>query len=162
MTRIQINDCIMEVDLMKTKEYYASINMCSCCECRNFYAQAKTLTQLDAFLSQFGIDICRPDESSSMDVDGMIQHLFIGYTVTGVIEKGEGCEVKVGDYQISISKGQTLYDWFPNEQKEPCFFISVSGVTLPWVLDEPYPETQMPTYKKIPLFSKFKKRFRKK
>ncbi len=31
-------------------------------------------------------------------------------------------------------------EWFPNEQKEPCFFVSISNISLPWVLDEPFPK----------------------
>lgn len=33
----------------------------------------------------------------------------------------------------SICDGGTPHGWFPNQQKEACFFVSVSGISLPWV-----------------------------
>ncbi len=143
MKTIQKDDFLFCADIEKTKEYYTSNTLCDCSGCRNLRAQIKTLSpQLTSFLSDFGVDICRPDESADIEMDGYIDYLFIGYTVTGRIETEGTYKTDIGDFHIEISKGDTPYDWFPNEQKEPCFFISITGVSLPWVLDEPFPRSE--------------------
>jgi hypothetical protein len=143
MKKIKMDNFVFCVDIEKTKEYYLSNSLCVCPGCRNLYAQIKTLSdELTAFLSEFGIDICRPDESADVEMKDYIDYLFVGYTVTGKIE-GEGVyETDIADFHIKISKGNTPYDWFPNEQKEPCFFITVTGISLPWILDEPFPHAE--------------------
>lgn len=128
------------VDIEKTREYYLSNTLCDCSGCRNLYVQIETISEkLVDFLSKFGIDICRPDESANVEKNNYIDYLFIGYTVVGRIETEGVYETDIEDFHIKISKGDTPDDWFPNEQKEPCFFVSVTGVSLPWVLDEPFP-----------------------
>ncbi len=127
------------VDIEKTSEYYLSNTLCDCSGCRNLYIQIETISEkLVDFLSEFGIDICRPDESANVEMNNYIDYLFIGYTVVGRIETEGVYETDIEDFHIKISKGDTPDDWFPNEQKEPCFFVSVTGVSLPWVLDEPF------------------------
>ncbi len=95
---------------------------------------------MDEFLSTFGVDITKPDESASVEMTDYIDYLFVGYTVTGRMESDIVYKTEIGKLKITISQGNTPYEWFPNEQKEPCFYISVSGVSLPWVLDEPFPK----------------------
>lgn len=154
---IKKDNIIFCVDIEKTKEYYLSNSLCDCPECRNLYAQIKTLSdELAAFLSEFGIDVCRPDESAGIEMDNYIDYLLVGYTVTGRIE-GEGVyETDIADFHIKISKGDTPYDWFPNEQKESCFFVSVTGISLPWVLAEPFPHAEK-LIDKVKAFLKKKK-----
>lgn len=131
------------VDIEKTSEYYLSNTLCDCSGCRNLYIQIETISEkLVDFLSEFGIDICRPDESANVEMNNYIDYLFIGYTVVGRIETEGVYETDIEDFHIKISKGDTPGDWFPNEQKEPCFFVSVTGVSLPWVLEEPFPRTE--------------------
>ena len=128
------------VDIEKTRKYYLSNTLCDCSECRNLYVQIKTMSKkLDDFLSAFGIDICRPDESANVEMNNFIDYLFVGYTVVGRIETEGIYETDIENFHIKISTGESPDDWFPNEQKEPCFFVSVTGVSLPWVLDEPFP-----------------------
>ncbi|MBE6747787.1 MAG: hypothetical protein E7557_00975 [Ruminococcaceae bacterium] len=141
METIKKDNFVFCVDIEKTREYYVSNTLCDCYGCRNLYEQIKTLSEkLSYFLSEFGIDICRPDESSYVEIDNYVDYLFIGYTVTGWIETEGIYETDIEDFHIKISKGDTPYDWFPNEQKEPCFFVSVEGISLPWVLNEPFPD----------------------
>ena len=134
---------VVHVDIDKTKEYYLKHSVCDCSCCRNLYAQIKTVsTTLNDFLAEFGVDICRPDETAEIERDNDIDYLFVGYTVTGRIETEGAYETDIDGIHITISKGDTPYDWFPNEQKEPCFFISVFGISLPWVLEDPFPKTE--------------------
>ncbi len=42
-------------------------------------------------------------------------------------------ETEIDNRKATISESQ----WFPNEQTELCFFLSVIGLTLPWVLPAP-------------------------
>ena len=140
---IKKNDFVFCVDIEKTKEYYLSNSVCECLGCRNLCAQIKTLSNnLTEFLSEFGVDICRPDEAADVEMENYIDYLFVGYTVTGYIETEGTFETDIENFHIKISKGDTPYDWFPNEQKEPCFFISITGISLPWVLDEPFPHSE--------------------
>ena len=143
MTTIHKGDFVFSVDVEKTKEYYLSNSPCGCPGCRNLHAQIKTLSEeLTAFLSEFGVDICRPDESADIEMKDHIDYLFVGYTITGRIESEGVYETDIADFHVKISKGDTPYDWFPNEQKEPCFYISITGISLPWVLDEPFPHSK--------------------
>lgn len=141
MIIIQKDEAVFEVDYEKTRSYYKTHSVCDCCCCRNLYAQVrKAAPKLTAFLETFGADISRPDENSSIEMENYIDYLFIGYTVTGKIVSPGYYETEMDGLKVAISDGSTPYDWFPNEQTEPCFFISVSGLSLPWVLDEPFPK----------------------
>ena len=143
MQTIQKENSIFYVDVEKTREYYLSNTLCDCSGCRNLYIQIETISEkLVDFLSEFGIDICRPDESANVEMNNYIDYLFIGYTVVGRIETEGVYETDIEDLHIKISKGDTPDDWFPNEQKEPSFFVSVTGVSLPWILEEPFPRTE--------------------
>lgn len=164
MKTIQKDNFIFHVDIEKTREYYLSNTLCSCPGDRNLYAQIKTLSdELTEFLSEFGIDICRPDETADIEMDDHIDYLFVGYTVTGSIETEGTYETDIEDFHIKISRGDTPWDWFPNEQKEPCFFLCVTGISLPWVLDEPFPCTEGPAKgNKKGIADKVKRFFKKK
>lgn len=138
METMQKDNFVFCVDIQKTKEYYLSNPLCDCPGCRNLHAQIETLSpQLTQFLSEFGIDICHPDEAANIEMEGYIDYLFVGYTITEGVYKTD-----IDNLHIEISKGDTPYDWFPNEQKGPHFFISVTGISLPWVLDEPFPHSE--------------------
>ena len=156
MRVINKNNYTFRVDVEKTKDYYASNSICTCSECRNLHAQITALSDnLKLFLSEFGVDICRPDEVAAVEMDDYIDYLFVGYTAIGTMEANDIFETDIEDFHIKISKGDSPLDWFPNEQKEPCFFISVTGISLPWVLGEPFPCTERP-------FDKIKRFFKKK
>lgn len=102
----------------KTKAYYLSNSVCDCCNCRNLYAQIETISAgLTEFILEFGIDIGRPDESISIEIDDYIDYLFVGYTVTGKIETEGTYETDIENFYIMISNGNTSHDWFPNGQK---------------------------------------------
>lgn len=155
MEIIKKNNFTFFVDVEKTKEYYLTNSICNCYGCRNLCEQIKTLSpQLTEFLSEFGIDICRPDETADFEKDNHIDYSFIGYTAVGDIETDGIYETDIGNFHIKISDGSTPQDWFPNEQKESHFFISVSGVSLPRISDETLPHKERFTDKIKSFFSK--------
>lgn len=154
---IQKQDCKMDVDIDKTIEYYREHSLCDCSACRNFYKQAATaLPTLNAFLSELGVDVSRPDESASDASDYTVDYYFVAYTVSGKVLECDKYEIDIqeGNLFLSIVIGD---HYIPNEQKNEYFVISVYGIKLPWVLDEPLPDA-VPTNN---FFSKIKKIFKK-
>lgn len=140
MNKIQKDNFTFLVDIEKTRKYYTSNTLCDCCYCRNLYAQIDSICpELTGFLTEFGIDILRPDDATSIEIDNHIDYISVGYTVSGTIKTEGFFHKDIENYHITISNGNKANVWFPNEQTEPCFFVSVTGITLPWVLDEPYP-----------------------
>ena len=157
MTTIQKDEYIFEVDVVKTIEYYKTHSLCECESCENFYAQIKgKFPKLESFLADFGVDITKPDECMSVELDNTIQYIGIDYTVCGKV-------VTMGQYEIDIQDdlffNLVITNGFasPNEQTGDYFTISISNVfELPWVLDKPFPApTQFkPTSKIIGFFKK--------
>lgn len=141
MTTIQKDEYIFEVDIEKTVNYYKTHSLCECECCENFYAQIKgKFPKLESFLSDFGVDISKPDELSSIELDNEIQYITIDYTVCGKV-------AAMGQYEIDIQDGQFLSlvitDGFssPNQQTGDYFTISINNtIELPWVLDKPFPK----------------------
>lgn len=144
MTKIQKDDYIFEVDIDKTIDYYKTHSLCECDDCKNFYDQiGGKLPKLESFLFDFGIDISKPDEIMSVELDDEILYICIDYTVCGKV-------VAMGQYEIDIQDNQFLSllitDGFasPNEQTSEFFTISVYSLVLPWVLDKPFPKQIQP------------------
>ena len=145
MTTIQKADYVFEVDVEKTINYYKTHSLCECVCCKNFYAQIKGMfPKLESFLSEFGIDITKPDEAMSIELDNMIQYIRVDYTVCGRI-------VTMGQHKINTQDDPFLSlditDGFasPNEQTGDYFTISVKNIfDLPWVLDKPFPKPTRP------------------
>ena len=140
MTKIQKDEYVFEVDIEKTIEYYKTHSLCECDRCKNFYAQIDgKFPKLESFLSDFGVDIAKPDECMRVELDNTIQYIGIDYTVCGKV-------ATMGEYEIDIKDDQffslIITDGFssPNEQTGAYFTISVINVfELPWVLDKPFP-----------------------
>lgn len=140
MTKIQKNDYVFSVEVEKTQEYYKTHSICDCICCRNYYAQIKNkLPKLNDFLIEFGVDISRPDEIMSVEMDDYIDYINVDYTVCGSIKS-------IGDYEINLQDNMLISiiitDGFvsPNEQTGEYFTISIMQIKLPWVLDEPFPK----------------------
>ena len=143
MTTIQKADYVFSVDTEKTKKYYKIHTLCNCAYCRNFYAQAKDkFPKLSVFLSEFGVDIAKPDETLSVETDNAIDYISIDYTVCGSIAS-IGHNFEINDHfplSVVITNGFAS----PNEQTGRYFTISVKNIKLPWELDEPRPELCTP------------------
>lgn len=141
MTTIRKDGYVFSVDIEKTKEYYKTHSLCECVNCRNYYAQVKDkFPLLNTFLSEFGVDVSKPDEAWSVESENSsIDYINVDYTVCGKVEA-------MGEYEIDIHDGQFLNivitDGFvsPNEQTGEYFTISVMNINLGWALDEPFPK----------------------
>ena len=137
MKHIKRDNSLFLVDKEKTKEYYKNNYICNCFSCRNFRNQIKNISpQLTNFLSEFGVDICRPDNSNDIEFDSYIDYLFVEYTVIGNIVTEKVHETDIDNYHITISNDTAPINWVPNEQKDKCFFISITGITLPIILQD--------------------------
>lgn len=140
MTKIQKDEYIFEVDIGKTIEYYNTHSLCECDCCKNFYAQIKDkFPNLESFLSDFGVDISKPDECMSVELDNTIQYIGVDYTVCGKVATMGQYEIDIQDnlfFSIVITDGFAS----PNEQTSEYFTISVYNIELPWVLDKPFPK----------------------
>lgn len=156
MKTIEKDDWKFSVDIEKTKEYYKTHSICECADCRNFYAQIEEkLPKLKDFLSEFGVDVSRPDENASIECEDSIDYLSVDYTVCGEI-------IEVGKYEIDIYDNLFLSIVVnddcvcPNEQTGKYFTFTVFQIVLPWVLDEPLNPTA-----KERVFDKFHGIFKK-
>ena len=118
------------VDQEKTQQYYRTHTLCGCVYCRNYYAQVKQqFPRLDAFLSEFGVDIARPDEIMSVELEGRVAYLNVDYTVCGRVQTMDEGEIALQDGQqlyLAVTEGFAS----PNEQTGDYFTISVTGLEL--------------------------------
>ena len=158
MTKIQKDEYVFSVDVEKTQEYYKTHSICDCVCCRNYYAQIKNiLPKLNDFLSEFGVDISRPDEIMSFEIDDEIDYS-VDYTVCGNVQSMGQYEIDIYDdlfLSIVITDGFSS----PNEQTGEYFTISIMDIRLPWVLEEPFPKPI--TEKAVSKIKKFWKLFKK-
>lgn len=140
MTTIKNGVYVFSVDTEKTKKYYETNSLCDCVCCRNYYAQIKNkLPKLNDFLCEFGVDISKPDEIMSLEMDDYIDYINVDYTVCGSIESIGQDEINICDnlfLSIDVTDGFVS----PNGQTEKYFTLSVMKIKLPWVLDEPFPK----------------------
>jgi len=154
MTTVEKDGYIFSVDIERTQAYYRTHSLCDCACCRNFYALAKiSFPELDTFLSQFGVDIARPDEIGCVEEENQIDYTFVAYTVCGKLESMGEYEIDVYDGPVPASIVVTNGFSSPNEQTGDYFTLTVMQLKLPFVLDEPFPEP-IPIPKRSRLFSK--------
>lgn len=152
--RIELEDWLLEVDTAKTAAYsmeeYAG--RCTCGYCRNYYAAVDpAYPHIRGFMEQFGIHIEAPDELMPYEVNGDMwcDGLF---AVSGrILRKGRG-SIHLDQLRISFEELSevSVNHGFQGE----CFVICVSGMILPWVLDEPMEEINSPV-KSRSLFDRF-------
>ena len=138
MTTIKKDEYIFSVDIEKTKKYYKTHSLCDCDICRNYYTQIKAkFPKLNDFLNEFGVDISRPDEIMSIEIDNKAEYINVDYTVCGNIKQMGEYEIDIHDnsfLSIVVKNGYSS----PNEQTGEYFTISVNQIDLPWILDESY------------------------
>ncbi len=152
---------VLDVDVEGTLEYSKEHSLCDCNEDRNLYAQIQgKFPKLSAFLAELGLLIDRPDETGSCAVNDYIDYHFISYTVIGNILESDKYEIDMFDGGLFLNI--VIDNWYiPNEQKADSYFtVTVYGVNLPWVLDEPFPENAKPK-KVTSLLDRIKKLFRR-
>lgn len=142
--RLRLGDWIFEIDMAATMEYSGkeAAGHCDCAYCRNFYAAIdRGYPTFRSALSTFGVDAEAPEELMPYDVDGAMIYDGVWAVCGKVIREGEGPMVLDG---ITIHPDATNHRnvncWCP----EPCFLLDISGLTLPWVVDEPLGEVVSP------------------
>lgn len=119
----------MNVDIAKTKEYYAAIadsELCDCSYCRNYRLQIKSAYREAAeYLTTLGVDIQKPFETSPLEPDenGMLEYCCCQYIVFGSC-KPEYHHI-VGDVEFRVA---TSYPGTGIEQEH--FVIEFSPVRL--------------------------------
>ena len=135
----------LDVDIEATRRYSQEHSLCECDEDRNLYAQIRErFPKLTAFLAELGLLIDRPDETGPCAMDDHIDYHFVAYTVIGNI-------LESNKYEIDMFDGGSFLNividhWYiPNDQKTDGYFtVTVYGIDLPWVLDEPFPINTTP------------------
>lgn len=158
---IRKDGCALDVDIEATHRYSQEHTLCNCDEDRNLYAQIRgEFPKLTTFLAELGLLIDRPDETASCAMDDYIDYHFVSYTVVGDILESAKYEIDMFDGELFLNI--VIDNWcVPNEQKTDRYFtVTVYGIHLPWVLDEPFPERVAPK-KATFLFERIKKLFRR-
>lgn len=139
---IQKNGYLLDVDIEATHKYSKEHSLCNCDEDRNLYAQVRSkFPELKTFLAELGLLIDRPDETASCAMDDYINYHFVSYTVIGDILESDKYEIDMFDGGLFLNI--VIDNWYvPNKQKTNRYFtVTVYGIDLPWVLDEPFPES---------------------
>lgn len=128
------------VDIPATMDYSSkeAAAHCDCGYCRNFYAAVDAAyPNLRPFLAQFGIDIEAPDELMPYDMDEEMWYAGV-YAVSGkILDAGEKA-IAVDGVEVYPEAGNGWH--IHHECPEPCFFLEVEMLRLPWVLEEPMKE----------------------
>lgn len=156
---IRTDHYVLDIDPEATQTYSRTHSLCDCNEDRNFYAQARErFPKLASFLAELGLIIERPDEIGSSALESAIDYHFVSYTVAGTI-------LESGEYEVDLFDGGlflniVINNWYvPNEQNAKNYFtVTVYGIRLPWVLDEPFPAAPI---RKPSLLSRIRTLFRK-
>ena len=132
---------VFSFDKKKTEEYYKNrTELCDCENCKYFYSHIKGLfPKLDEFLSDFGIDIERPDEVWAVETADKFLVIEAGYTVCGNIIGNVPSDFKknlLSDFLIDDKqKIKIVYAHgfcFPNSQQGDYFSISVRDFSIPY------------------------------
>ena len=133
---VKIDGCVFDIDLERTRAYYQSNTLCTCSYCRHYRENIRQrYPRLAERLERFGVDPARPDETESYEQDGVIVYAAVHYTVSGSILAGSKKETQLEDTEALRlnfepgGKGAEAY--YPNEQEEPYFYITVWGVKIP-------------------------------
>ena len=159
---VQKNEFTLDVDLENTNKYSREHTICNCDEDRNFYVQSKEkFPQLAEFLSELGLLIDRPDEIGSCAEEDYIDYHFVSYTVVGEILEADKYEIDMFDGGLFLNI--VIDNWYvPNEQETDRYFtVTVYNISLPWVLEAPFPK-ECDTMKSCSVLDKIKKGFNKK
>lgn len=131
---LEIDGWKFQVFDVTTRKYYAkeAAGHCTCATCRNFYRTVdREYPELRPFLARFGVHVEAPDSMSAP-----IQTLCdCHYAVCGKILEAGDEPITVGN---TVVHPQTWEDALVDtDMDEPCFFLFVSPLHVPWVLDEP-------------------------
>ena len=133
---VKLYGSVFDVDLERTGAYYQSNTLCTCTYCRHYRENVRQrYLKLAELLERFGVDPARPDETEPYEQDGVIEYAAVHYTVSGSILAGGKEETRLADTEalrLSFKPGgKDAEAYYPNEQEEPYFYITVWGVKIP-------------------------------
>ena len=138
MKKMQKDGYVFLTDIEANRKYYRQNSLCDCSACRNFYAQISgKYPELEAFLFEFGVDIARPDELIWMERKEKMEYIAM-YTARGEANSLLPEVLQLATQQIVVNQTAD----FPNERELPCFGLTASSFSLPWVLSEPFPGSE--------------------
>ena len=132
---ISFEGIFCDLDLVRTRTYYQSNTLCTCACCRHYRENVRQrYPKLAQLLERFGVDPARPDETESYEQDGVIEYAAVHYTVSGSILAGGKKKMRLRDTEelrlIFEPGGKDADAYYPSEQEEPYFYITVRGVKL--------------------------------
>ena len=120
------------MDVIKTRNYYKTINndsLCSCDYCKNYRKEIqKTYPALSDFLSDIGIDIEKPFETMPLEPDkGIIEYIAVQYIVMGNATDFKNVDV----YGVHIC----IADSHPSTDIDvEHYVIEISPIRLKWTV----------------------------
>lgn len=103
----------MDINITKTKEYYASIEeslLCDCSYCQCYREQVKTVyPKVAEYLDLLGIDIEKPFETSPLEPDekNMLEYCCCQYIVFGKCDPEYSYKIDDVEFRIAVSYPQT-------------------------------------------------------
>lgn len=138
MRNVQYDEWMLQVDLVKTQQFYEAIKFEHRIEVLN-YIQVCSFAEIEViqFFEQFGMDILKPIDINYFPVEGN-QIMYTGcYYVFGEIISGEidSWDAVIGQHCLSLTKGNSD---IPEELHGQIVEISFEAV-LPWIIEQPIP-----------------------
>lgn len=122
----------MNVDIVKTQNYYSSVtesSLCDCDYCRNYKLQIKSaFPEVAEYLSSLGVDIEKPFETSPLEPDenGMMEYCCCQYSVFG------NCETEY-KHKIGIVELRMATSYPSTGIKEEHFVIELFPIQLKYI-----------------------------
>lgn len=103
----------MNLDIIKTKEYYHSLSiesLCNCAYCNNYRFHIKNVyPNVAEYLTSLGIDIEKPFEVSALEPneDGMLEYCCCQYIVFGDCEPQYYHKIDNVEFRVAVSYPST-------------------------------------------------------
>ena len=138
---LQVNDWQFQLFEVTQRKYYARerLEHCTCAWCRNYYESVDAkYPDLRPLMERFAVDIEAPCEMIALSPTLCNAY----FAVSGkIIKRGEGPILVDGLTVEPLESGESMVNF---QEDWPVFFLYVSYMTLPWVLDEPMEEADSP------------------
>ena len=118
------------MDIIKTENYYRSLNndsLCSCDYCRNYYKEVKAAyPELSNHMAGMGVDIEKPFETMLLEpYEGTIEYIAVQYNVIG--NAADFKSENVYGVHIGIADSHPMTDI-----DEEHYVIEISPIKLTW------------------------------
>ena len=103
----------MDINITKTKEYYAAIEgslLCDCSYCRCYREQVKTVyPKVVEYLDSLGVDIQKPFETSPLEPDenNMLEYCCCQYIVFGKCDPEYSYKIDDVEFRMATSHPHT-------------------------------------------------------